>query len=242
MTQLFIRLILAHLIGDFLLQPEKWVQHKNKKKHKSKYLYYHIGIHAVFLILTLQFNLRYWVGYVIIITSHFLIDLAKLHLQNKNNQRWLFMLDQLLHILVIAAVVQIYKPYLFGFNEINWSMNLLVLACLIGVTSMSAIVMRVIISKWNIKKINNHEDSLENAGTYIGILERLFVFLFVVINFWSGIGFLLAAKSIFRFGDLSRAKNRKLTEYVLIGTLLSFGFAIGIGLIFNQVIKLINQS
>jgi hypothetical protein len=32
----------------------------------------------------------------------------------------------------------------------------------------------------------------------------------------------LAAKSIFRFGDF---KDRKLTEYVLIGNLLSFGMA-----------------
>jgi len=239
MIQLFIRLILAHLVGDFLLQSEKWVQHKNKNKHKSRYLYYHIGIHAIFLMLTLEFNPRYWIAFVIIITSHFFIDLAKLHLQNKKNQRWLFMIDQLSHILVIALVVQIYEPYLSGFSEINWTMILLILACTIGVTSMSAIVMKVIISKWNIKKINKDEDSLENAGTYIGILERLLVFLFVVTDLWSGIGFLLAAKSIFRFGDLSRAKDRKLTEYVLIGTLLSFGFAIGIGMLFKQVMKLI---
>ena len=40
------------------------------------------------------------------------------------------------------------------------------------------------------------------------------------------VGFLLAAKSIFRFGDLKEAHDIKLTEYVLIGTLLSFGIAI----------------
>jgi hypothetical protein len=46
--------------------------------------------------------------------------------------------------------------------------------------------------------------------------------------------FLLAAKSIFRFGDLKKVKDRKLTEYVLIGTLLSFGIAILVGLIALQ--------
>lgn len=238
MTLLFIKLILAHLIGDFLLQPKKWVQNKVKQKYKSKYLYYHIGLHALFLSIILGFNLKYWMAFVIIITSHFLIDLAKLYLQSKKNQRWLFMLDQMAHIFVIALVVQIYEPYLSGFNRANWKLILLTLACLIGVTSMSAIIMRIIISKWNIKKINKDEDSLENAGTIIGILERLFVFLFVVIDFWSGVGFLLAAKSIFRFGDLSRAKDRKLTEYVLIGTLLSFGFAIGIGMLFRGLMDL----
>jgi uncharacterized membrane protein YidH (DUF202 family) len=96
--------------------------------------------------------------------------------------------------------------------------------------------MKTIISKWNIENKKDKEDSLEHAGSYIGILERLFVFLFVVLDFWVGIGFLLAAKSIFRFGDLSRAKDRKLTEYVLIGTLVSFGMAMLIGLIFNYII------
>jgi hypothetical protein len=58
-----------------------------------------------------------------------------------------------------------------------------------------------------------------------------------VLNQWSAIGLLITAKSVFRFGDLSKAKNRKLTEYVLIGTLLSFGIAIAVGLLFNFVIK-----
>ncbi|MFV0501856.1 MAG: hypothetical protein ACK5MH_09735 [Bacteroidales bacterium] len=53
----------------------------------------------------------------------------------------------------------------------------------------------------------------------------------------SGIGFLLAAKSIFRFGDLKDSKDRKLTEYILIGTLLSFAVAIATG---QLVLLLVN--
>ncbi|MBU6331829.1 MAG: hypothetical protein KGQ80_05390 [Bacteroidetes bacterium] len=41
----------------------------------------------------------------------------------------------------------------------------------------------------------------------------------------------LINKSIFRFGDLKEAKDRKQTEYILIGTLLSFGMAVAIGVI-----------
>jgi hypothetical protein len=79
---------------------------------------------------------------------------------------------------------------------------------------------------------------LNNAGKYIGILERIFIFTFVIMGKWEGIGFLLAAKSIFRFGDLKESKDRKLTEYILIGTLLSFGIAIAVGML---VLKLIEQ-
>lgn len=80
---------------------------------------------------------------------------------------------------------------------------------------------------------------LKDAGKYIGMLERLFVFLFVLTNFWEGIGFLLAAKSIFRFGDLKDTNDVKLTEYILIGTLLSFGLAILIGKVCLKLITII---
>jgi hypothetical protein len=81
--------------------------------------------------------------------------------------------------------------------------------------------------------LSKNDDSLQNAGNYIGILERLFVFYFVISGHLEAVGFLLAAKSIFRFGDLKEAKDRKLTEYVLIGTLLSFGIAFLVGLLAN---------
>lgn len=44
---LFIKLLLAHLIADFILQPTSWVLDKEKKKHKSGYLYIHTFLHFV---------------------------------------------------------------------------------------------------------------------------------------------------------------------------------------------------
>ena len=48
----------------------------------------------------------------------------------------------------------------------------------------------------------------------------------VITDNIEGIGFLLAAKSIFRFGDLNKAREIKITEYVLLGTLASFTIAL----------------
>jgi len=94
-----------------------------------------------------------------------------------------------------------------------------------------------VMSKWQLNE-SPKEDGLKKAGAYIGVLERLFIFLFVVLGQWSGIGFLITAKSVFRFGDLSRAKDRKLTEYILIGSLLSFLLAVVTGLGFNYLMRL----
>ena len=62
------------------------------------------------------------------------------------------------------------------------------------------------------------------------------VFTFILYGRWEAVGFLLAAKSVFRFGNLKESHDRKLTEYVLIGTLLSFGIAIAIALLSSALI------
>ena len=237
MIALFIKLVLAHLIGDYLLQPTKWVLDKEKFKLKSKYLYAHIAVHLLALLIVLQFNFKYIWGILIITVSHFIFDIIKLYLNEKINSRWLFTLDQLAHLIILALVVYIYEPFSISIDTFYNTTFLLLLCSILFVTTVSSIIMKVIISKWQLEE--NNQESLKDAGAYIGMLERLFVFLFIVMNYWAGIGFLITAKSVFRFGDLSKAKDRKLTEYILIGTLISFGLAICCGLIFNYILPLI---
>lgn len=64
-------------------------------------------------------------------------------------------------------------------------------------------------------------ESIKNAGALIGNLERIIAFAFVLIGQYEAVGFIIAAKSLLRFKDTDTAK----TEYVLAGTLLSFGIA-----------------
>ena len=240
MLTLTIQLILAHVIGDFLFQPEKWVLHKETHKHKSKFLYWHILVHICALIVVLQFNFKYWLGILIIAVSHYIIDIIKLHLKPRINTRLLFGLDQLAHLIVIALVVNLFEPFKFSIKLLFEPQILLFVTSLICITKVSSIIMKTIISKWDLKEYTE-EASLENAGAYIGMLERLFVFAFIITNHWEGVGFLIAAKSVFRFGDLSKAKDRKLPEYILIGTLLSFGLAIAVGLGYEYVFRLIEH-
>ena len=224
-----LKLLIAHIIGDFVLQPKMWVKEKKHKKHKSKYLYYHILVHAIALLLLLELEFSFWPYILMIILSHFVIDLAKLQFQNTKNSRYLFFIDQGLHLSVIGFVVYLNFPPSIGFDKLFSEEILLTLLAILMLTSVSSIVMKTLMSKWQIDE-DQPKSALKNAGAFIGILERLFIFLFIVLGHWSAIGFLITAKSVFRFGDLSRAKDRKLTEYILIGTLLSFLIAIGIGL------------
>lgn len=228
---LLIKLVLAHLIGDFILQPKSWVKSKEKRKLKSPKLYLHVAIHMVLLCLII-WDVSYWPLVLIITGLHLIIDVLKLMLQRKKTKRQWFFMDQLLHIISIFTVYFIYTNTTFITSEIPLETALLLLTCLLFLTKPVSIIMQAIFSKWNIEKLTKGNESLKDAGKYIGVLERLLVFIFIIMNHWEAVGFLITAKSVFRFGDLKESKHRKLTEYILIGTLMSFGIAILTGLIF----------
>lgn len=229
---IFTNLILAHLLGDFILQPNSWVADKEQKKAKSSYLYIHVFIHIALTLVFLWDVHLWWVALIIGIT-HFLIDWAKLSFQTSKTKRTWFFLDQTAHFLVIVALSFSYFPY-FKFEDFFNAQNLKIATALVFLTVPCSILIKTIISIWTPVTVDHSKlqtESLVNAGKYIGILERLLVFVFILVNHWEGVGFMIAAKSVFRFSDLAEAKQRKLTEYVLIGTLLSFGIAIFAGIL-----------
>jgi len=232
---LFIKLILAHLLGDFIWQPNSWVADKEAKKHKSFYLYLHILLHGILAAILIG-EIQFMPYAILIAVTHGIIDLIKLNFQKKKTKRTWFVLDQIAHVLVLIGVVLLYKGEPIQFQWFNNQFWVLITGVLL-ITKPTSIFIKTIISIWTPESQNSHNDnSLATAGNYIGILERLFVFCFILTGHFEAIGFLLAAKSIFRFGDLKEAKDRKLTEYVMIGTLMSFGISIITGLIVQALI------
>jgi hypothetical protein len=229
-----LKLTLAHLLGDFMLQPDKWIEDKNQNTYKSKYLYYHTGIHFLLLLVVLQFDLKYWLAMLLIPISHYLIDLAKLLLNDRMETRRLFLLDQLLHFLVIFLMTKLFFSFQIDFPLFFKPKTLLLLTAFITISYVASVVIKILISKWK-----QENEATNTAGKYIGMMERILVFVFIVLNHWEGVGFLLAAKSVFRIGDLTKSHEVRLTEYILIGTLLSFGIAIGIALAYQNLLKFV---
>lgn len=222
-----IKLLLAHLLGDFFLQPDKWVAEKESIKLKSNKLYLHIVLHIA-LVFIVFLSLDVWKQALIIGITHYLIDAAKLLFQKPDTKKAWFFADQALHIAVIVAC---WLSFYDGANiDFSFVQNPKVWLYAFGgllLTSPTAIIIKVVIARFIPSKSSI---SLQNAGKFIGVLERLLIYVFILSNHLEAVGFLLAAKSIFRFGDLKEGNELKLTEYVLIGTLLSFGIAVAISL------------
>lgn len=233
---LLTKLFLAHLLGDFFLQPASWVKSKEEKKLKSPKLYLHILVHLSLLFL-IVWDFSQWPLILSIGVLHGIIDGIKLSFQKskKGKRRWFFV-DQALHIITILGTYYFFTNSSFNIETYFTESSLIFITCLLFLTQPAALILKVIFSKWNIEELTNTGDSLKDAGYYIGILERLMVFTFIVSGHWEAVGFLIAAKSVFRFGDLKESKHRKLTEYILIGTLISFGIAILTGIVFISLV------
>ncbi len=234
---LLLKLLLAHVLGDFFLQPTTWVESKEEKKIKSVWFYFHLLIHAGLLALLL-WDGSYW-GLILVLTlSHGLIDLLKLSRQSKKTKPLWFVIDQVLHLISILVIWWIWEKPDLKIDSLLQNPKVLILSlAVLFLTQPAGILLTNVLKKWSIAIQQDSNQSLENAGKYIGILERLFVFAFILTNHWEAVGFLIAAKSVFRFGDLRKSNQRKLTEYILIGTLMSFGIAMGVGLLASYLLK-----
>jgi hypothetical protein len=67
------------------------------------------------------------------------------------------------------------------------------------------------------------------AGRWIGILERLLVFVLVISGQAAAAGIVVAAKSILRFPEISSKPQQIAPEYVLVGSLASWLLAFAAG-------------
>ena len=233
MFELILKIILAHLLGDFVFQSDKMVEDIESKKLKSTFLYLHAVIHLLLLLVATKFGENYILPAITLSIFHLVIDIfTKIVIKNKVKGVYNLLVDQLLHTITIALFIKYFYDYKIDFDLLFSSKNYLLIISIIMVTRVSSVVMKKIMEIFNYPLPN---DGIKDAGKYIGMLERLLVFTFVITSFWEGIGFLLAAKSIFRFGDLKENKEIRLTEYILIGTLLSFGIAMLIGKIYLKL-------
>ena len=243
-------LIAAHMAGDFPLQPAWMVE----RKRAWRVLLAHVALVllAVVLLLGAFCWTTHWPTYGAILgitaVSHLVIDAGKLRLPTGKwwSDHGLFTIDQELHIAVAVVLAACFPSAASGGYWISQLPSDAARWYLAGLTAISGLILCVPVSGAFIGMLtkqfrdqiettsgnshelpqDNGEDGIENGGTYIGWLERGLVFLLVMIQQPAGIGFLIAAKSILRFGDIRDAHRRRMTEYVIIGTLLSFGWAI----------------
>lgn len=214
--ELLIALVTAHLLADFVFQ----TTHMVLNKHRPLIMLMH-GLHvfplpALFSGGAMMLSLG-------IALSHVAIDLVKVHLAPDTLLTYL--VDQGAHFAVLLMAVMWLPDAVLAHWWPPLSTDMiqiaLVLSGFITATMAGGVAVGHLMARF---KSEAQPEGLEYAGRMIGLMERGLIFLMVMIGEPSGIGFLIAAKSILRFDTVSR--DQKMSEYVIIGTLASFGWAL----------------
>lgn len=231
--QLLILQFIAHLLSDFTLQPQRWCN-KKEKTIVSRYHFYHILI--VFATsYILSFDSGFWMAAILLTVIHFFIDVFKSWIILRVGIKYIFFIDQLLHLLTIAGVVFLYNSvfgidFLFDFK----TKTLAVIAGFLLCAKPANIIIKFVLATFSIETPADNPDnvdgkSLPNAGKLIGITERFLALGLILLGQYEAVGLIIAAKSILRFKDTQKS------EYVLVGTLLSFGIATFTGIVIRLI-------
>ena len=235
---LFVRLLIAHILTDFLFQPDQWIKDKRANHWHAKYLYVHGTLAGILAYMFAGMWGAWWIGILIAVT-HILIDGLKSYYEDTTPA---FLADQTAHtgVLFIVGCISLNNDFTGTLRQIGIQLSdmnlwtvILGYLLILGPTS---VLIGKFTRQWR-EKIekntgeSNKEISLEHAGKWIGYLERFLILSFILIDQYTAIGFLIAAKSIFRYSD-----RRDAGEYMLIGTLLSFTVAISVGLVVRWII------
>lgn len=247
-TQL-LALLCGHFLGDFLLQSDRLVALKSVR---GRWLLFHCSEVALITWLLLG-SLWAWRVALMVFVVHLVIDWTKIALiardqshprrddgcdgEGKTADRRLawFYADQLLHLLSLVLLWWALRRYGgAGFAVNHWE-PLFGLGCKKGLILLTGLTTGVLVvsvllkfqmAEFALKPNGEIRLGLPRGGKVIGILERLLVFMFVLAGKPEGAGFVIAAKSVFRIGDLTRQEDREHAEYIMIGTLYSFTYAL----------------
>ncbi len=217
MAATFTALVLAHMLADFVFQTDRMAQAK-ETRHLG-WLLAHIALVGVTAIAALGM-----VGWPILILmgAHLVIDLAKSLAPPRRLAP--FLADQSAHLVSLAALAW-WLPDLWAtglWTGLDWLPGLGAMAAgLILAARAGGFALGFLVAPFDDPDLPK---GLTNGGRIIGWLERGMIFMLVMVGQPAGIGFLIAAKSILRFDTAS--SNQKAAEYVIIGTLGSFGWAL----------------
>lgn len=220
MIETLAALLFAHVLADFVLQTG-WIVANKRKAHV-------LLLHGVIVLVTLQLavgSVSAW-PLLALAGAHLVIDAVKTY-ATSNAGIWPFLGDQAAHILTLVVTAWFF-PTLWAdglWANMDWLLGVMtIFAGLMLCVRAGAFAIGFLMEPWAGTDLPK---GLENGGQLIGILERGLIFLLLMVGQPTAVGFLIAAKSILRFD--TTARDQQAGEYVIIGTLASFGWALVCG-------------
>jgi hypothetical protein len=258
--ELFLSMILAHVIADFLLQSPQIAAEKCRGLPRGYLLHFAGHLIALAVLTHPYFSPVTVILWIMLPAAHLLLDWLKNRLFSPAHpaDALIFLLDQALHLLLIfcawqwtnpplcSPVVSFYhglltsagSSFIRHFCNIRLPSILLTAAVYGFVIFGGAVLVRKVLDL-DALRLPGPADKFgdtRQAGRYIGMLERALILSLTLANAFTSIAFVLTAKSIARYKEL---ESRDFAEYYLAGTLLSTLLGILGGLLLRSAMALV---
>lgn len=234
-----LRLIVAHMIADFLFQRDSWAGQRFGGKKIPGWLCAHGAFAGMLAYIFVGFWHALWLPLVIFI-SHVLRDGLK---SKGDDTVRSFLFDQSGHLIIILGCwILLIHGNISGIvtflvsRTANVKFWAVILSYIVVIWPAGVWIGRIT-KPWREEIREMASQGLEKAGLWIGRLERFLILTFVLLGHFEAIGFLIAAKSILRFGEIRTPNCRKEAEYILIGTMISFVIAIILGVFTSWILQ-----
>ncbi|OWY16960.1 hypothetical protein B6V73_08890 [Thioclava sp. JM3] len=221
MIETFTALLFTHTLTDFAFQSDRMAHRKAKREITAfaSHLAILLGLSAVAL---LQFSTGFLIALALVFASHLLIDFAKSFAPPTLKS---FVFDQAAHLIAYAFIAAWFSDLWAQalWSDHKWIPGVydLIAGSFITVRAGGFAIERLLTNSG----FGQESASAPAGGELIGLLERSLIFILILANQPSAIGFLIVAK-VWRFDALSKSDTQLKSEYVIIGTLASFGWAL----------------
>lgn len=234
--------LLGHVLGDFYFQTDQMAEKKDKS---LKWVWVHSLVYAViiFIVCLPVMSPAIAVGAAMAGVFHLIIDSLKYRslssadkhgTRTQTLERKAFFDDQVLHLfgIFVVAYIMVLKGALrpswepihnfFDYAGISETLFRSIVLAILLVHKPANMIIRKLLLPY--KPDLGKEKSSNNAGRFIGTIERIIMVIFLFIGQYAAIGLVLTAKSIARYDRISKEKD--FAEYYLLGTLSSTLLAI----------------
>lgn len=235
MLDTFAALLAAHLLADFVFQFDWIAKAKQSGKKIQSALCIHasiVGLTTFFAIGATTLSTAFLVAVVII--SHVIIDIGKIYLdrwprlqQFQRAKLWTFWIDQIIHLVVLAALATKFDTALdegFWWQLAPNTQTLILvyvhLAGFITATRVGQFSISMFMAPFqkedNENATNDGKQKRPPGGAWIGLIERSIIYGLIFLGQTAAIGIVIALKSLLRFKETDIA-----SEYLIIGSLIS---------------------
>jgi hypothetical protein len=221
-------LVAGHFMGDFLLQSRRMAEAKELRlgpmlSHGATVLVAHAVLAWPFLSWPLA------AGLLVLAVVHTLLDIAR----SRACGAWgaslaAFFADQTLHLASVFVLWRLVAAWLMWYAR--WCV---IAAAYVFNGKGGTRVVRGVLERFPgaVPSNGGEAGSEYEMGRTIGTLERYLALTLVLFGQWVALGFIIAAKSIARFPEMTGRRHKDFAEYYLIGTLVSMLVALASGVV-----------